>query len=80
MDILRELSPALILLFNEGLHHSNISVEYRAELLATDHLNKGLLVGVRYLSWFLQILEVLALAFQVVFQILHVLERSDPLK
>ena len=74
MNILRELSPALILLFNEGLHHSNVSIKYRAEFLSTDHLNKGLFVSVWYLSWFFKILEVLALAFQVVFQILHVLE------
>jgi len=77
VHILRKISPSLLLLLYKGFESSHIGIEDGSELLAANHFDKGLLVGVGHLRWFLQVLEILALTLQVVFQVFHIFQRGD---
>ena len=75
MHMLRKFASLLLLLLYERSYHGNICIKNCAELLAADHFDQGLLIGLRHLSGFLQVLEVFLLTFQIIPQILHILQR-----
>ena len=80
VHMLRKISSLLLLLLDERSDDGDVCVKNRSKLLPADHFNQGLFVGLRHLSRLLQILEVFVLTLQVVSQILHVLQRDNPLQ
>ena len=77
MDMFREISSLILLLFDEISQNNHVSVKYGSELLSSDHLHKSCLVSFGYLRRLFEILEVLVLTFKVVPQILHIFQTDD---
>lgn len=64
--MLRKLASLFLLLLDERADCCDVGVKDGPELLAADHLDKGLLVCLRHLRRLLQVLEVFLLTVQVV--------------